>query len=392
MSSSTKTNKTNIKYPVVKDQNEMNDELTFTLHNTNVSVANALRRTMLSDIETVVCNPYEKNSIVIFTNTTKLNNEIIKQRIGCIPVHIVDLTINVEDLLCEINKTNDTDALDYITTKDIKIKLKSTGKYISEKEVNKIFPANKLTGDYILINRLKPKISKDLPGESLHMEFKLSKGKSSMNGMFNVVSTCGYGNTGDKVRQQEEWDKVEQQIKNKYKTLDDETAISNKDIKAEIAYEKENWFNHHAKRIYLKDSFDFKLESVGVFTNTNIVMKACDAVMLRLDLLIKNINNSNIFKLEYNATTIPNSVDILLFGEDYTASKLIEYVMYEEYFKKKMLKYVGCYKKHPHDNNMVLRLGFPRPDDNNEENIKNIFKTSCTVGHQLFKKIKSYFD
>ena len=64
MSSSTKTNKKNIKYPVVKDQNEINDELTFTLHNTNVSVANALRRTMLSDIETVVCNPYEKNSIV----------------------------------------------------------------------------------------------------------------------------------------------------------------------------------------------------------------------------------------------------------------------------------------------------------------------------------------
>ena len=96
--------------------------------------------------------------------------------------------------------------------------------------------------------------------------------------------------------------------------------------------------------------------------------------------------------MEYNATTIPNSVDILLFYEDYTSSKLIEYVLYEEYFKKKTLTYVGCYKKHPHDNNMVLRLGFPTQEDNNEDNIKNMFKASCTVGHQLFKKIKSYFD
>ena len=74
--------------PVVQNISLKGDELKFTLSNVNVSVANSIRRTILSDIPTVVFKtaPYEENKANIIVNTSRLNNEIIKQRLSCIPI------------------------------------------------------------------------------------------------------------------------------------------------------------------------------------------------------------------------------------------------------------------------------------------------------------------
>ena len=65
---------------------------TFTVSNCNVSFANALRRIILSEIPTIVIRstPYERNDVTIHINTTRLNNEILKQRLSCIPIFIRD--------------------------------------------------------------------------------------------------------------------------------------------------------------------------------------------------------------------------------------------------------------------------------------------------------------
>ena len=64
------------------------DAFGFTLSGVNVSLANAVRRTILSDVPLVVfrTTPNEKNKCNIITNTSRLNNEIIKQRLSCIPI------------------------------------------------------------------------------------------------------------------------------------------------------------------------------------------------------------------------------------------------------------------------------------------------------------------
>ena len=119
----------------------------FTLEKTNVSVANAIRRTILSDIK-VVClktNNITDNLINIHTNTTRLNNEITKHRLSCIPVHIKEWNESLENLELEVNVENTTDSLKYVTTGDFKIKDKNTNKYLSDSEVLKIFPANPIT-------------------------------------------------------------------------------------------------------------------------------------------------------------------------------------------------------------------------------------------------------
>ena len=73
--------------------------LTFTLTNCNVSIANALRRIILSEIPIVVIRstPYEKNDVTLHVNTTRLNNEILKQRLSSIPIFIRD-QLSAEEL------------------------------------------------------------------------------------------------------------------------------------------------------------------------------------------------------------------------------------------------------------------------------------------------------
>ena len=107
----------------VKESQETDGIMTFTLENANVSIANALRRTLLSDINCVVMDTsLEKKDIKIFKNTTRFNNEILKQRLSSIPVHIKDLDA-IDDLVVEINEVNDSDSIVYVTTKDFKIKI-----------------------------------------------------------------------------------------------------------------------------------------------------------------------------------------------------------------------------------------------------------------------------
>ena len=66
--------------PNISKKQEKNDILTFTLSETNVSIANAIRRTLISDIPSVVFHtfPYSENQCTIHKNTSRFNNEIIK--------------------------------------------------------------------------------------------------------------------------------------------------------------------------------------------------------------------------------------------------------------------------------------------------------------------------
>ena len=199
-----------ISLPEVENGTDNKGMLTFTLKNTNVSVANALRRVILSDIKTVVIDTDEE-SINISENTTRFHNEILKQRLGCIPVHITDFD-TIDNLQLELNVHNDKDSLMYVTTSDFKIKDTVTNKYIADSTVKKIFPSNSFTKEFILFTRLRPKISNDIPGEIIKLQARFKLGTSKQDGMYNVASTCAYKNTEDQVEQHNQWQDIAEKM------------------------------------------------------------------------------------------------------------------------------------------------------------------------------------
>ena len=105
----------------------------------NVSIANGLRRTILSDIPVIAFKtfPHSENRADFVTNTSRFNNEILKQRLGCIPIHIPDTTMPYNELLVEIHKKNDTNEMVYLTTADFRVKNIKSNKYLDHSQLTK---------------------------------------------------------------------------------------------------------------------------------------------------------------------------------------------------------------------------------------------------------------
>jgi DNA-directed RNA polymerase subunit L len=338
--------------PLINNINEENGVLKFTLSNVNVSIANALRRIVLSEIPNFVfrTTPYNENKCNISINTTRFNNEIIKQRLSCIPIHINDMDFPYNDYILEIDEKNDTDIIKIVTTENFKLKNVSNGKYLTKESVSKIFPPDSISQDYIDFVRLRPKISDEIDGEYIKLDCKIEIGIPK-EGMFNVVSCCSYGNTPDPVLINEEWSKKEIELKN------------NSTIDSEIEFIKNDWMALQANRYFIKNSFDFMIETIGVFDNMTILKKACEIMINKF----KNCNNvigPNLEKyIKQVHNTIPNCWDIILENEDYTLGKALEYLLYTNYYENtKELNFCGFKKPHPHINISIIRIGFNQND------------------------------
>jgi len=339
--------------PQVENIKETKGLLTFTLKNVNVSIINALRRTILADVPTIVIRtmPYDKCDAKFHKNTSRLNNEILKQRLSCIPIYIRD-KLSPEELkeyIIEIIKKNDGGNIEMVTTEDFKIK--HQGKYLDDEAVRQIFPPDPFTKDYILFARLRPKISEDMPGEELNITATLSLATAKENSTFNVAATCSYAMMPDAAKQYDAWTIEEKKL--------DEQGLNATDI----GYQHKNWLLQEGKRIFVKDSFQFILESVGVFANKNIIQRAIIVLNAKFDTIKEKMETQtiNIFR---SPTTLEDSFDIILENEGYTIGKVLEFILYKQfYLGDKSLSFIGFIKKHPHDDNGLLRMAFRTPTD-----------------------------
>ena len=334
--------------PHISNVRTENGFLKFSLLDCNMSIANALRRIIISDIPTFVFRtyPYSENKAEVTHNTTRFHNEIIKQRLSCIPIHIDDMDFPYNDYIIEVDVKNHTDNILYVTTKDFKIKNIKTDVYSDESAVRAIFPPSTITGDYIEFARLQPKLSETIDGERLTLRCGLDIGMASQDGAFNVISTCAYECTPDIQKANEVWK--------------DKEAVMKKSMvsEAEIEFEKKNWFLLDAKRYYQSNSYDFTIESVGVFENIEIVIKACEIMISKCEKLLENLQHGKV-AIVPSETTLKNGFDITLVNEDYTLGKVIEFYLYQQNFiADKTLSFCGFRKPHPHATESIIRVAF----------------------------------
>jgi DNA-directed RNA polymerase subunit L/phenylpyruvate tautomerase PptA (4-oxalocrotonate tautomerase family) len=366
--------------PQVELNSRHNDEmLLFTLSGVNVSLANAIRRTILSDIPLVVfrTTPYEQNKANIIANTSRLNNEILKQRLSCIPIHIKDIDdFPLKNYQLEVNVENITDTMMYVTTENFVINDLVTGKPIDEAKNREIFPADDYTGYFIDFVRLRPKISEELPGEKIHLTCELSIGTAKEDGMFNVVSTASYGYTVDTVAQEATLEKLKQKWKDEGKNAD------------EVNFEAKNWKLLDGMRITKQDSFDFIIQTVGIFDNIELVQKACEILIDKLQYQDSLIEKDQLV-IEKSQNTMANSYDIILENEDYTIGKVLEYFMYTKFYETKILTFCGFKKMHPHDSQSIIRVAYREPID--ISTIKGNLKECIDGASQVFGKVRKDF-
>src|SRR6056300_1129160 len=350
----------------------------FTLSGVNVSVANALRRTILSDIPTTVIyiEVYKDNQCNIEINTSRLHNEIIKQRLSCIPVHVEELDLLPNNYILEVDVINETDSIIYVTTEDFRIKNKSNGNYLTKDETHRIFPACPRTNSYIDFVRLRPAMG-NLPGEQLKLTAEFSLHTAKENSMFNVVSTCAYGNSVELDKANTIWTEYENKLKSESATEDD------------IKMQKKNFYLLDAQRHFVENSYDYCIQSVGVYKNQQIVKMACKIILDKLSEMMIAID-SDIVPIRPSETTMENSFDIVLENEDYTLGKLLEYVLYSKYYEsEEILSFCGFKKFHPHDDESIIRIAYSTPTDKNM--VRTHLNTACSLAKEMYEKIGKMF-
>ena len=364
--------------PIVLNAVDNDDgNLVFQLSNVDKSVANGLRRTILSDIPVVVfrTSPEEENNCVIDKNTTRFNNEIVKQRLSCIPICIADPDKSIDTLLLEVKKENQCSEIIYVTTEDFKIKETNTGKCLSESETNKIFPPNAQTKCFIDFLRLRPPLADDLKGEEISLTCRFSRSSAKESGMFNAACTCSYGGTQNVDQVLLEWDKI--QAKMEKDGIPDE----------EVMNAKENWFLLDAKRYVIDNSFDFVVGGIGIYDNRALVRIACNVIMRQLS----ECASLEGVSVDQCLTSMENAYDIVLSNGDYTVGKLLEYMLYDNLFqsKNKQITFVAFFKNHPHDASGILRVAFV--NEISKEEVKLTLQATCETTKTIFEKLQALF-
>jgi DNA-directed RNA polymerase alpha subunit/DNA-directed RNA polymerase subunit L len=355
------------------------EELKFTLSGVNVSIANALRRIILSDIPIVVfrVSPNEKNKCNIIVNTCGLNNEIVKHRLSCIPIHIKDVEdFPLKNYILEVNVQNNTDTTIYVTTKDFVIKDLVSGKPLPADRMREIFPANDITGDFIDFVRLKARPSEDIVAKTIQLTCKFDIGTAKEDAAYNVVSTCSYGNTIDSAVQEA----TLQQLKQKWK---DE---GKKEF--EIEFEATNWKLLEGKRIFLKDSFDFVIQTIGIHTNAELLLMSCKIMMEKLQNMDSIIDKDEL-EIKLSDNTMQNCFDIILENEDYTIGKVIEYFLLKKFWETRILTFCGFKMMHPHDLYSIIRVAYHEPVE--ISTIKGHLKECVTDSIEVYRKISKEF-
>jgi DNA-directed RNA polymerase subunit L len=363
---------------------DQNGQLNFTIDRINVSLANALRRVILSDISTIVFRtfPYSECKALIVTNTSRLHNEILKQRLSCIPIHITETDFPYKDYQVEINATADGNEIRYVTTKDFKVKNKTNGKYLTDVKVHEIFPPNAITGDYIEFARLLPKMTEYGEPEQLAMTCDLDIGAANQDGAFNVVSTCAYSMTMDPSKVDEAW-----RIKEAELVKEGVAAIGSDEMKAQ----RKNWSLLDAQRHTKDDSFDFVIETVGVFTNADIVSKAAQIMINKCTKFIHDIESGENHIIP-TVSTIQNGFDIELKGEDYTLGKVLEFFLHDKHYAEdQTVTYCAFRKIHPHNPDSMIRVGFAETVGVDEGIVAEYITTCARDAIAVYEHIRDQF-
>jgi DNA-directed RNA polymerase subunit L len=353
--------------PSLSNIKESNSIYQFTLHPAPKSVANALRRTILEKIPSVVLDigtAYD-DKCKIYENTGRLTNEILKHRLSGVPVYAHNLKrLGDAELVLDVENTGDETMI--VTTEHFKIRQKGSGAsgsdFWDESEVRKIFPKDPITQCYIDLLRLQAPYGATIPGEKIHLVCGFTTKTGADNSMYTAVSKCSYGQTIDHAK-----------VDKKLEELRDKWASEGL-AKDEIAFRAKNFELLDAQRITVADSYDFVIQSIGVYDNKSIVRIACDVLQKRLGEMVEDLDADMVPIKETQASTIENCYDVTLVGEDYTYGPLIQQYLFNKYYTEdKLLTFCGFSKFHPHDSDSTLRIAYKDKTD------KGLIKTHLRV-------------
>jgi DNA-directed RNA polymerase subunit L len=333
------------------------DLLLFDLNNDSknikISLANAIRRTIISDIYTYAIN---EDEIIFYENSSILNNEFLKHRLSLIPINCELEDVNYNNLVFSCKKTNNEENIMSVYVTDFTVK-----DIVKNEELD------------ILQLCKYPKIlfAKLQYNQTIYFDAKLIKNNSEHGGSaFSPVSACMYTFKID--------DK-------EAKTISEKMNVN----------EKRKFYTQEVERIYSKNTigeplvYQFKLEENGFYQPKNILFFGLEYLIKRLNNVKTEFRNKKSKKISliYNNDN-PDFFEFLIDHENETVGNLMSTYMsyYENVF------YCGYVIEHPLNNNIIFKIKLK--ENNTLENaiilIEQCFTMLIDILEKIIAELKKY--
>jgi len=323
----------------VTDFNINNDLLTFNLNNSSkkikISLANAIRRIILSDIDTYTI---DENQITFFDNTSMLDTEFLKSRLALIPIISNIENFDYDNIRIGCKKENNDEHMISVYAKDF---------YCKDIIKNETIEITKI------INYPDILFAKLAHNQNFSFECKLKKDNQTNGGASHcAVSTCVYTFKIDNVMTEEMTKEMNNVQKRSFMTQD-----------AQRVYER--------NEIGEPNIYQFVIKSIGFYSSKEILLFSIELLLNKLILLKKEFRETNSKKISF----IDNgdSLDFFYFlvdDENDTIGNLLQCYINNN----QNVFYCGYVIEHPLKKNFLLKTKLK--ENNDYENIILVIEQS----------------
>jgi DNA-directed RNA polymerase subunit L len=381
----------------------------FILENTNTTIANTLRRLILTETRsagfradlTDRANP----GVVIRKNTSAIFNEMLAHRLTLVPLGVRNLdSFDPKRYECLLHIKNEVrgpitaDTLRHVTASDFRVRERQEDGSFTELGApgsEALFPVDPITKQSSLLVTLRPQWNPEQPEEEVDLTAYpvIGRGREFMG--FSPVSQCSFENTRDEdpVRQERfftEWLAA-------FKKVADPTSLSAE----QVGTFRQEWMTLGVQRCFLVDdrgepnSFTFTVESVGVRPVPDIVAEGIRAAVE----LVAPYADSEKTADELGLTVQPvdsrmNGVDMLFEGQEHTLGNLLQTLITEEYLDREAadspITFVGYKVRHPLHRVMTLRLGIrdgAAPGGDNAAIARQVISVAAAKAKAIFEDL-----
>lgn len=381
----------------------------FVLENTNTTIANTLRRLILTETRSAGFRADLTNradpGVQIRKNTSTIFNEMLAHRLTLVPLGVRNLDdFDPKRYECLLQIKNETrgpitaDSLLHVTASAFHVRERQEDGSFAElgtPGTSALFPVDPITKESSLIVTLRPQWNPEQPAEEIDLTAYpvIGRGREFMG--YSPVSQCSFENTRDEdpVRQERfftEWLAA-------FKKVTDPTALTAE----QLALYRQEWMTLGVQRCFLVDergepnSFSFTVESVGVRPVPDIVAEGIRAAVE----LVAPYADSDKTAEELGLTIQPvdsrmNGVDVLFAGQEHTLGNLLQTLITEEYLDREAadspITFAGYKVRHPLHRVMTLRLGIrdgAAPGGDNAAIARQVISVAAAKAKSLFEDL-----
>jgi DNA-directed RNA polymerase alpha subunit len=320
---------------------ESEDHLEFELDNVAISMANAIRRVALSEIETYAI---DEANIKLTENTTPLHNEYVSHRISLLPIN--QAIGGLENLKFYISKKhtkdvpidNDQNGIMEITTDNVQVYDTTNDSWINPKDI---------FTDTFLITKLNVK-------QKILGEFTVSKGIAKTHARWQAVSTICYRYKVQKDLENVEYDKISLE-------------------------EERDWVK---KQNGDPSGFIFYVESAGVMEPRMVIRKSLEIIKNKLVKFSHYIQN-NRAKIGWTSSEM---LDFEYEGEMHTLGNLLATNGLEQLGED---DFIGYRIVHPMMDKFIMRMKLAG-SKSKDEHIDRLVQVCKQIETQVDEMLKSW--